>query len=424
MSLYRFVYYSAVVGGWAAFLAWIVAETCVLHAPWVAGLAGWFTSALSTARDGAAAAGTLRTALVGGLVGATIGAGLDLLGGLAAGQWKIQRNRLLLSVVCGLAGGMIGGGIGDLLYNAVGLPRAFGWMIMGLAIGGTEGGFEKSSRRLRNGFIGGGLGGLLGGVFFVLLADASGMGARATAFVVLGISIATLVGLANVVLKDAWVTVLDGFRPGSELILTKPVTLLGRGDHLPLPLLGVASREVEGEHARIIRTPEGHYIIEDNRSRIGTVLNSRQIRGPVVLADGDLIKLGGNILRFHARCHQETRPAAVPGPSPVADGTRSVPATAARGPGPPPLPVGRSSPPPGFRGTPQIPAAPPPPGLAYPPMTPMPVSPAPMPQTPYPSAPPPPGPYPPTPYPAAPYPPAPYPPAGIPAPPSPGYFPQ
>ena len=31
MSLGRFVYYSAVVGGWAAFLAWMLAEALVLH---------------------------------------------------------------------------------------------------------------------------------------------------------------------------------------------------------------------------------------------------------------------------------------------------------------------------------------------------------------------------------------------------------
>ena len=31
MSLYRFVYYSAVIGGWAAFIAWLLAETLVLR---------------------------------------------------------------------------------------------------------------------------------------------------------------------------------------------------------------------------------------------------------------------------------------------------------------------------------------------------------------------------------------------------------
>ncbi len=128
---------------------------------------------------------------------------------------------------------------------------------------------------------------------------------RATGFVILGLSIGALIGLTQVVLKEAWLTVVDGFRPGRQVILGEAMTYLGRGDHLPLPLLGYAGRDLESEHARITRQPDGQYTIQDNQSRIGTILNGRPLQGPAILADGDLIRLGSNILRFNHRHRKE-----------------------------------------------------------------------------------------------------------------------
>ena len=58
MSLYRFVYYSALIGGWAAFLAWTLAELSVLR--------------------GRSELGTVRVILSTAIVGAAVGAGLSL----------------------------------------------------------------------------------------------------------------------------------------------------------------------------------------------------------------------------------------------------------------------------------------------------------------------------------------------------------
>ena len=146
------------------------------------------------------------------------------------------------------------------------------------------------------------LGGLLGGLLFAPVSRlGSDLSGRALAFTLLGIAIGALMGLAQVVLKQAWLTVLDGFRPGRQLILSRTATVLGRADHLPLPLLGVAARDVEAQHARITRSADNAFLIEDNHSRIGTLINGRAIQGAVRLADGDLIRLGGNILRFNER---------------------------------------------------------------------------------------------------------------------------
>jgi len=382
MSLYRFVYYSAVIGGWTAFLAWMVAELFVLDAAWVVALARFFSLVLFLET---VPVGIVQTAVVAGVVGASIATGLNVLAGVANAQWKRQKKRLPAAILGGAIGGIFGGAIGQVLYDGLGFPRALGWTIMGLAIGGTEGFFEESRSKLRNGLIGGGIGGLLGGALFEpvshLAASGSGMAARATAFVVLGIAIGALIGLTQLVLKEAWLTVLDGFRPGRELILGQTVTLLGRGDHLPLPLLGHPGRDLEAEHAKVTRKADGSYTIEDNHSRLGTFLNAKRIEEPVILGDGDLIKLGANIVRFNLRSGKSTRRVEVPD-TPIPAATAGIappplpPGTPATGQAPPPplpspqlpprpLPIEPQSPPPRPGSpvvNPRIPPPPPPPG--------------------------------------------------------------
>ena len=234
-----------------------------------------------------------------------IGVGISIVPSLANAQWK----QLLPSSLPGLIGGLLGGGcgsiVGDALYSLLGFPRALGWMIMGLGIGVAEGIYERSPVKIRNGLIGGGLGGLIGGVLFdpILnwIQSGTGMSSRATAFVILGLSIGALIGLVQVVLKDAWLTVVDGYRSGRQLILIQPVTTLGRADYLASPFGGEMSRDVEPEHARIRRESNGTFTLEDIQSRVGTRLNGQVIQAAATLKDGDFIKLGSNLIRFNLR---------------------------------------------------------------------------------------------------------------------------
>ena len=347
MSLKRFVYYSAVIGGWAALLGWAGAELVL----WLLG----------------SPSGLPRVTLFGALVGAAIGAGLNVVSGLANAKWQRMLLRSLPGLLGGAVGGAIGGVLGDAIYAAAGFPRAVGWMIMGLAIGAAEGVYERSPSKLRNGLIGGAAGGLLGGLLFDpifrLTASGSGTSSRATAFVILGVFIGAGIGLTHVVLKRAWLTVLDGFRPGRQLILSEKVTVLGRGDHLPLPFLGYAARDLESEHLRITLQPGGQYVIEDSQSRTGTRVNGKLIESVITLNDGDVIKLGSNLVRFNrarrgwglgARGQGNPFSSLVPRPSSLAPSL----------PPPPPPPVAR---PPTPEGTPrpQVPRpAPDPPDFA------------------------------------------------------------
>ncbi|MFM9964541.1 MAG: FHA domain-containing protein [Planctomycetaceae bacterium] len=294
MSLPRLVYYSAMIGGWAAFI-------------------GWFFSEMFFQSD--SIGGTVQVALVGGLVGAAIGAGLNMVAGMSNGQWKQLLLRIWPGLIGGGLGGLLGGLAGNILF-IVGVPKALGWCLMGLGIGVVEGLYERSPGKLRNGLIGGGLGGLFGGMLFDpitnMIGSASGMSSRATSFVILGMCIGVLIGLAQVVLKDAWLTVLDGYRAGRQLILSQPVTTLGRAEHLPLPFLGSMSQDLELEHARLTRQPNGSFALADNQSRIGTRLNGQPVQSAVVLKDGDVIKLGTNFIRFNERQRKAGAESSVP----------------------------------------------------------------------------------------------------------------
>ena len=285
MSLKRFVYYCAVVGGWAALVAWAPCELLFLRSHRFGGLS--------------------EAVLAGATVGALVGAGLQLVSGMSNSQWTRQLRRAVPGFLGGAVGGAAGALFGAAVYSGLGVPRAVGWMIMGLGIGSSEGIYERSGRKIRNGLIGGAVGGLLGGLLFDPIKNLAPAGlwtfSRACGFVILGMSIGVMIGLAQVVLKEAWLTVLDGYRPGRELILSQAVTTLGRGDHLPLPFLGYSARELESEHARITRRQDGTYLLEDNGSRIGTRLNGELIAGPRALKDGDLIRLAANIVRFNQR---------------------------------------------------------------------------------------------------------------------------
>ncbi|HVA45847.1 MAG TPA: FHA domain-containing protein [Pirellulales bacterium] len=283
MSFVRVVYYSALAGGWGAFVGWLVAEILFFQS----GEAG----------------GPAQVAAIGALVGAAIGFALSVVAGMANGRLSQIALRALPGVVAGGFGGAVGSFVGDLLYPFLG--RAPGWMIVGIGIGIVEGLYERSASKLRNGLIGGALGGLLGGLLFDPLqrwvAHGSGMSSRAIAFVILGIAIGALIGLVQVVFKDAWLTVLDGYRPGRQVILSRPVNFLGRGDHLPLPFLGPMNAGLESEHVRIARQPNGTFVVEDNHSQLGTRLNNQPLTGATPLKDGDVIKFGTNFVRFNER---------------------------------------------------------------------------------------------------------------------------
>src|SRR5438093_9336323 len=117
--------------------------------------------------------------------------------------------------------------------------------------------------------IGGTVGGILGGalslaiklVFGVVFSGKNPDGMltpTAAGFVALGMCIGLLVGLAQVILKEAWIKVEAGFRPGREMILSKENTTIGRAEGCDIGLFG--DPLIEKVHASIIQAGSRYYL--------------------------------------------------------------------------------------------------------------------------------------------------------------------
>lgn len=344
MSLRRLIYYSMVIGGWAAFLGWAIAE-----------ITNWIAEFEQ--------AGYLQLMLFSVLVGGAIGAGLIVVAGLTNPQWKRLAPRVLLGLVCGGASGLVGGLVGNTLFvsvsglmRVVGIPEGladvigavflvFGWTLLGLSVGAVDGLLDRAWRRAKIGFWGGAIGGALGGILFVLITSlvATEMSSRATGFVVLGMCIGFAVGLMQNVRKEAWVRVLSGYRPGREIILDRPVEVFGRGELLRLPFRGAENSALNQEHFSIVRQEGGGFAVEFEGNTVPVQVGSdkgsfEDVSGLRVLRDGDIIKFGENSIRFYERQQAAAGRSADDAPKPSKSSTDSAPAPRPKAPPPPPPP--------------------------------------------------------------------------------------
>ncbi len=294
MTFRLFIYYCAVCGGWAALLAWALTEG--LRIQDVKSL--W-----------------LRTAATSGFVGLLLAGAVGTLDALlnAAGRERFVRIVVCLGV--GFFGGALGGVLGELLHSLK-LFRFLGWMVVGMMIGVSIGVFDVfgartgrdlsvAGRKLMNGLIGGVLGGLGGGLIVEFLKmdwvqDTLRLPRSSVALglVILGVSIGSLIGLAQVILTEAWVKIEKGFRAGREMMLARADTTIGRAESCDIGLFGDPA--VERIHARIVRQGS-RFMLADAGSAAGTFLNDERITQAVPLRSGDLIRVGSSVLRFGER---------------------------------------------------------------------------------------------------------------------------
>ncbi len=293
MSLMRLIVWSSLIGGWSAFVSWLLAE--VLFHIWI---------------DQDTKLAITLSIVMATLVAIAIGGGVSLASGLTNPKMPNLVKRLLIGFAGGLIGGLFASVLGACVFALFEkilflgfLSRVFGWTLTGLAVGVTEGLWDRNINKIRNGLIGGGLGGFLAGLLFVPVGFVIGspMSSRAFAFVLLGLFIGFFIGLAQVVLKEAWLTVEAGFRPGRQMILGNDLITMGTSEKASLIFIAYGAKGVEPVHLKITKQPDGRFMLEDNQSRGGTLLNGQPISGPMALNDGDAIQLGVNVVRFNER---------------------------------------------------------------------------------------------------------------------------
>lgn len=299
MSFRLFVYYCALCGGWAGLIGWALGR--VIYPSGDLGQAG------------------IRAMFLGMLV--ALGLGLvDALWNLSMGRTVLLR--VGVAVLVGAVGGLVGGLAGAFLYEqADGLDLMFvlGWALTGLLVGISIGSYEviaglvkqqdlvAALKKLLKCLLGGLAGGAVGGLLALALRVAGMLFQKpdswlwsptAIGFVVLGMCIGLLVGLAQVILKEAWIKVEAGFRPGREMILAKERTTIGRAEACDIGLFG--DNTIEKMHASILQANH-RFELEDANTPAGTFVNDQRVAGRVRLQNGDVIRLGKSLLRFNER---------------------------------------------------------------------------------------------------------------------------
>lgn len=299
MSFRLFIYYCALLGGWA-------------------GLGGWLLGRV------VAPSGDLGRAGIRGMwLGLAVAFGVGLIDAAQSVGWRrigAILLRVLAAVFIGTLGGLLGGFLGALLQEVNGFLFFIGWTLTGLLVGVSIASFDMllalitskdrsgAVSKLLKCLIGGTLGGVLGGVlaagFQSVFYGIFGTGRSledfwtptAAGFVAIGALIGLLVGLAQVILKEAWIRVEAGFRPGREMILAKDRISIGRAEGMDIALFG--DQGVEKTHAFIV-SDAGRYFLEDAGTPGGTFVNDQRVAGRVLLRSEDRIKLGSrSMLRF------------------------------------------------------------------------------------------------------------------------------
>jgi Inner membrane component of T3SS, cytoplasmic domain len=304
------VYFNAVFGG-------------------LGGLIGWMLFGILGDRAAPADRVTAQLALGGALIGGSIGfflTGSDALRDRSALRFfRAGTYGLLL----GAAGGALGMVVGDVVHHRLielrgtGRPgdwstllgamqaRGFGWVLLGVAVGFSEGLAARSFGKMSYGMVGGALGGFIGGALFGLAVEATrgrevqGPLWGALGLVILGAMIGSLSALVQAAFEPASVRVVRGWQEGREYSLARSDNLLGRDEHADVALF--RDMRIEKRHA-VIRRRGKRYVLENRDAPAAqTRVNGDPVSRSCDLRDGDRIELGGVVLRFQLRAARARR---------------------------------------------------------------------------------------------------------------------
>lgn len=316
MSFRLFVYYCFLFGAWAGFLGWLMGQFLAPKVPPGSGDSYFLP--------------VLRVSIIGLFLGFSVALWLSFLD--AAFSLTLRKFgkvilRVFAAVLVGIFGGLFGSFIGGSLYHWIQWDSIFmiSWIIVGMLVGMSISFFElcaslvtatdfaSAFKKFIKCAIGGTVGGFLGGLVALGLRKAaefvfSGKDVNylfsptAIGFVAIGACIGLLVGLAQIILKEAWIKVEAGFRPGREMLLAKAKTTIGRAEGSDIALFGDSG--VEKAHANIV-LEGGRYFLEDLQSPGGSYVNDQKVEGKAPLRAGDLIRVGKSVLRFNERAKRK-----------------------------------------------------------------------------------------------------------------------
>ena len=265
--------------------------------------------------------------LLFGLVAAGIGIGVGCVDGVICRQPR----RAVLGGAIGAVVGFVGGYLASLIAGLVYAPlndlamhrydamtrslsttgfliqtggRGIAWLAAGMAMGLGPGIALRSTRLLGYGFLGGMIGGLLGGLLFdpidFLVVGSHTPGAqwsRMLGIVIIGAGVGSMIGVVELLARDAWLGMLKGPLVGKEFLLFRDVMRLGASPQSDIYLFN--DDQVAADHA-VIRVVGARYEIAAISPRHPVLVNERAT-GHARLRHGDGIGLGRTRFVFHRR---------------------------------------------------------------------------------------------------------------------------
>jgi hypothetical protein len=268
------------------------------------------------------AAGMLLFPFVAAFVGLFIGAADGVV-------CRLPRRALLgagVGFLVGFVGGFICGFVAELVYMPLSMlavrqmgtgssmspfgfviqmiGRGMAWALAGIAMGIGQGLALRSSRLIIYGLLGGLVGGLLGGLFFdpidlILLEPnkPSAHWSRLIGFGVIGLSVGAMIGVVELLARDAWLRMTQGPLTGKEFLLFKDVMNVGASPRSDIYLFNDA--QVADQHA-IIRAVGDECEIEARQSTHAVLLNNYPVHR-ARLRHGDNVTIGRTSFVFQRR---------------------------------------------------------------------------------------------------------------------------
>lgn len=259
----------------------------------VAGLAGLFIGAV----DGTVCR-LVRRALIAGGVGLVVGLAGGFLSGIIANIVYAPLTELALSTN-GEAEGFTAFGF---LIQMGG--RGIAWALAGCAMGLGQGIALRSGRLVIYGLIGGLVGGLLGGLLFdpidMLLLGTdkpSAHWSRLVGFATVGLSVGVMIGVVELLARNAWLRMTQGPLTGKEFLLFKDVMNIGSSPRSDIYLFNDAA--VAADHA-ILRAVGDECELEARDTAHPVFVNTRPIRR-IRLRHGDNVTIGRTMFVFQRR---------------------------------------------------------------------------------------------------------------------------
>lgn len=269
------------------------------------------------------AAGFLLFALVGGFIGLALGA----VDGLVC---RLLR-RALIGGAIGFVVGFVGGFISNILANLAYAPltqlamrqgggavgslstwgfllqmggRALAWGLAGITMGMGQGIALRSKRLFIYGLVGGVIGGLMGGMAFdpvdmLLLGGLkpSSHVSRLVGIALVGLSVGALIGIVELLARDAWLRMTAGPLAGKEFLIFKDVMQVGSSPRSDIYLFN--DPEVAQLHATI-RAVGDECEIENQHDYPPVLLNGRPLKR-ARLRHSDEIRIGRTVFVYEKR---------------------------------------------------------------------------------------------------------------------------